>query len=143
LNKGTGREALVIMMAAMIGNIAQVRCRGGAQAACGRSSRDVSCGSMSGRSSCGCGPGNARMSRRPARRDTSRRGDVRLGFGFGTVQSLRSIQRPSAGRAHAKDENTKINRPNAQLLHPVNNLSTFGSRAARSPLGSALRSINL
>jgi hypothetical protein len=72
-----------------------------------------------------------------------RGGDVGLGFGFGTMQSLRSIQRRGAGGADAEDKKDKLNRPNAQLLHPVNNLSTFGSRAARSPLGSALRSINL
>jgi hypothetical protein len=51
------------------------------------------------------------------------------------MQRLRSIQRPSAGGADAKDKKDKLNRPNAQLLHPVNNLSIIGSRAARSPLG--------
>jgi hypothetical protein len=58
------------------------------------------------------------------------------------VKSLRRVQRRGARGADAQNENEKMNRPNAKQLHPVNNLSTLGYLAARSPSDAALGTSN-
>ncbi len=67
---------------------------------------------------------------------------VRLWPGLGVMQGLRSIQRRRANGADAKNQKSQLYGPNAVKLHPVNILPTFGSRAARSPSGVALRALN-
>jgi hypothetical protein len=54
------------------------------------------------------------------------------------VQSLWRIQRHGTRGADAENESEKMNRSNAEQLHPVNNLSALGYLAARSPSDAAL-----
>lgn len=68
--------------------------------------------------------------------------DVRFRLGLGVMQGLRSIQRRRANGTDAKNQKSQLYGPNAVKLHPVNILPTFGSRAARSPSGVALRALN-
>lgn len=71
-----------------------------------------------------------------------RRGQMRGGSGPAAVQSLRGIESRGADGANAEEQKDNMDRPNAELLHPINNPSKFGSRAARSSVDAALRSIH-
>jgi hypothetical protein len=87
--------------------------------------------------------GGARSSRRSrVHYRMMRRSQVRHGSGFGVMQRLRSVQRRGADGADGEEQEDNMYRPYSELLHPVNNPSKFGSRAARSPVGAALRSIH-
>ena len=87
--------------------------------------------------------GGARSSRRGrVRSRMMRRSQMRHSSGSGVVQTLRSVQRRGADGTDAEEQKDNMYRPNSELLHPVNNPSKFGSRAARSPVGAALRSIH-